>query len=201
MSQCVRWTSSEEFDRLRSEITLGSCTSISCTCVSRVEPELELEWIQEDQIRTEVNGTLLTKEEVEKFGLNVYMKTLASERSENIVEHLEANILSGRSSTSEDEQKEELSKSDDTGLEVSVEKPRRRDSIYITSSSLESTKKLTRSLLGKEKRPSLSVSSPASVRHNVQTSYTQIWMCGRDKKKGLLAMFILPDNQKNIYVS
>ena len=31
--------------------------------------------------------------------------------------------------------------------------------------------------------------------------YTQIWMCGKDRKKGLFSTFLFPDNQKSNYVS
>lgn len=203
MAQCVQWTSGEEFDRLRTEIILGSCTSIACACVSRIEPELEAEWIRDNGLKTDVDGSLLTKEEIERFGLHTQFERLTSQMTESIIERTDnSTVLTN--STDDEGVGGESSLTGDIPLEDATNVGRRRDSIYVTSTSLEVTKNVTSNLLRKRNKH-LKSDSPskdaAATAPSVETSYTQIWMCGRDKKKGLLAVFILPDNQKNIYVS
>ncbi len=190
MEQCVNWTGSDMFDRLRTEITLGSCCSIACACVSRIEPEMETEWIQEDSMKTELNGLYLTKEEIDKFGQQIRTEGIVSQTTESIIERINNTVL-----LTTDTKEDELTRSDDSGLEVSL--PTRRDSVYVTDSSLEGIKRKL-----KERRVKPSDSPVRTTKAApVESSYSQIWMCGRDKKKGLLAVFILPDDQKQIFVS
>lgn len=200
MKQCVEWSSCEEFDRLRTEITLGSCHSIACACVSRVEPSLESEWIEEDTLKTEMDGSLFTKEEMDRFQLS---DKLLSEATESVIEKQIDNPLTN---STEDELTESSdSINDDELISSNSSGFKRRDSIYVTSASLEVAKDLAKKLLRKKEYRGPKNSSQArskGAQHSVvETSYSQIWMCGRDKKKGLLAAFILPDNEKNIFVS
>ena len=197
MKQCVAWTSSNMFDRLRTEITLGSCASIACACVSRIEPEMESEWTRDNALKTEVNGTYFTKEEIDKFGSQIDQERLTSQLTESIIERASNSFFTNST-------EDELTKSDDSVLDPPLTHHiPRRDSIYVTDTSLEVATNVTKKLLRKvkERRPRPSDSPIVAARATVETSYSQIWMCGRDKKKGLLAVFILPDNQKHIYVS
>ncbi len=206
MDHCVQWTAAAEFDRLRTEITLGSCNSIACSCVSRVEPGLEGEWSREGQILTEVNGVYLTREEIERFGSDLRLKQLSSQDRESIIEKTDT-----PSFTNSTEEEEEVTLPDDykppghaPSPNISGRGRRRSDSIFVKSTTLDQAKSVTQKIL--HRRDMRGHSSPASspkreAPPTVDASYTQIWMCGRDRKKGLLAAFILPDNQKNIFVS
>lgn len=192
MKQCVDWTSSMEFDKLRTEITLSSCTSIACTCISRVEPKHEAEWVTGDSIRTELNGSCLTKEEIDKYGS--HLEKLTSQTTESIIERTENPFLTNST-------EDELTQSDELDVEQQLRTRARGDSIYVTSATLEQAKNVAKNLLHKNKDRNARSDQPSRITASVDTSYTQIWMCGRDKKKGLLAVFILPDDQKNIFVS
>ena len=172
MKQCHQWTSDVKFERLRAQITLGSCSAISSCCVSRIEHQYETEWIinsgsdiDQGGLSTTMNGVLLTQRDVQKFGVDMDIiapnDNLEIEESFVKVDYEDLN------------QSLELI----DGQQQSLEEPKHQTS----SSSLHDTKVLTASLL--------------------QNSYTQIWMCGRDQKKGLLSVFIFPDNQKSISVS
>ena len=206
MSQCVQWTAAADFDRLRTEITLGSCNSIACSCVSRVEPALEGEWSREGQMLTEVNGVYLTNEEVVRFGADLHLKQLSSQNSESIIEKTDT-----PSFTDSTEEQEDVTQPDDykpsdhaPSPDISGRGRRRTDSIFVKSTTLDEAKSVTQKIL--HRRDMRGHASPASspkreAPPTIEASYTQIWMCGRDRKKGLLAVFILPDNQKNIFVS
>lgn len=172
MKQCHQWTSDVEFERLRAQIALGSCTAISCSCISRIEPQYESEWINEtpivekDDIPTVMNGSLLSQSDIQRFSLD--MEIIAPDEKPEIEESF-VNLP-----------KEESDSLDNT-VDSSLDVPKDFLSPQTSSSSLHETKALTASLL--------------------KDSYTQIWMCGRDQKKGLLSVFIFPDNQKSISVS
>ena len=200
MKECLQWTSTVEFERLRAQLTLGSCTAISCASVSRIEPKHESEWIEpddtvssENSLPTVMNGTLLTREEIERFGLNVDI-LLASqdclEIEESIIKTKEVETFSDEPGSDDERGLENLS-TEEKKKEAEDERVRSK-SIKASSSSLVETKALTKELLGKEDK---------EKRHGEEQAYSQIWMCGRDQKKGLLSVFIFPDRQKTSSVS
>ena len=203
MKECLQWTSNIEFERLRTQLTLGSCTAISCAVVSRVEPQYETEWYEgteerggpDETLRTMVNGTMLTREEIQRFGSDVDV-LLSSQDSLEIEESIvKSKEVGGERETEEDEDLEE-----GRGLEPppfqqqkrkEEEEEVREKDITVSSSSLVETKALTTGLLGKEYKE----------KQDHGEAYSQVWMCGRDQKKGLLSVFIFPDHQKTSSVS
>lgn len=200
MKECLQWTSTAEFERLRAQLTLGSCTAISCACVSRIEPKHESEWIEpadtvksENSLPTVMNGTLLTREEIERFGLNVEM-LLASqdclEIEESIIKTKEV-VVSDEPGSDEEKGLESLP-TEEKKKETEDDRVISKSDNLASSSSLVETKALTKELLGKEDK---------EKHHGEEQAYSQIWMCGRDQKKGLLSVFIFPDRQKTSSVS
>ena len=180
MKQCFEWTSNAEFERLRTEITLGTVTSISASCVSRIEPQHEEEWKPKSLIPsasdlpTSINGSLVTREEIQKLGIN--SELIAPKEELLIEERAEECPPPDRSSSFGNE----------NSLGGSVNKA--------SSSSLQVTAEITQKLLGDER------SKEENSKKSFKESYTQVLMCGRDNKKGLLAMFIFPDSQRTYYV-
>ena len=202
MKQCLQWTSITEFERLRTEITLGNCSSISCACVSRIEPQNEKEWAQPQSVdahdsftdvpRIEMDGSLFTKEEVKRFGID--FEILAPQEDVTIEEKDQEEIQF--SIEEEEESIDGLSHELVINEGDVVRKSSRR---FKKTFSLKTTTDLTRALLQRETGQTSESQSVNTKRQH--ESYTQIWMCGRDSKKGLLALFICPDNQKSIFVS
>lgn len=175
MKQCFEWTTSQEFERLRTEITLGTVTSISASCVSHIEPQHEEEWKPKSfvssvtDLPTNINGSLVTREEIRKMG----------SKSELIAPKEELQI--------EERTEEILPRSNSLKNEGEV--------TFAKQSSLRVTAEITQKLLG-DKR-----SKEENSKKSFKEAYTQVLMCGRDNKKGLLAMFIFPDNQRTYFVS
>lgn len=207
MKQCHQWASSVEFERLRTQITLGSCSAISSACVSRVEPEHEDEWIEKNDMSlsaslpVDMNGTLLSQEDAMKFTFN--MDIIPPEKESLEIEESFVNISVEECSESvRDENQPDLpdtSKTDQTDNEIEQVKsldvveedvPAAVKRVKVTSSSINETKTITAALLQKQHE-----------QNKQQQAYTQVWMCGRDQKKGLLSVFIFPDNHKSVYVS
>ena len=208
MKQCLQWTSITEFERLRTEITLGNCSSISCACVSRIEPQHEKEWAQPQSVdaldpydsfadvpRIEMDGSLFTKEEVEHFGID--FQILAPQEDVTIEEKALDQEEIQCSIEEEEESIDGLSHDLVINEGDVVKKSTRR---FKKKFSLKTTTDLTRALLQRRETGQRSESQSVNTKRQHE-SYTQIWMCGRDSKKGLLALFIFPDNQKNIFVS
>ena len=207
MKQCHQWASSVEFERLRTQITLGSCSSISSACVSRVEPEYEDEWIAKDCMSlptilpVEINGTVLSQEDVKK--LSIDMDIIPPEKESLEIEESFVNISVEECSESVgDENQPDLPKTSDTDQSdnkieqlkpidavVNEDVPAAIKHVKVTS-SIHETKSLTAALLQTQHE-----------QNKQQQAYTQVWMCGRDQKKGLLSVFIFPDNLKSVYVS
>jgi serine/threonine protein kinase/ankyrin repeat protein/GTPase SAR1 family protein len=188
MRQCHEWTSSVEFERLRAQITLGNCSAISCSCVSRIEPEYENEWVKFSkkhsalaELPTVINGVTINKQEIQQFNCDVEMIPPETESIE--IEESLVKLKNDDADTIQSIDENDDDVTVDTGLDNgAVSSPkvsfRKSPSKNISSSSLNETKELTATLL--------------------KDAYTQIWMCGRDQKKGLLSVFIFPDNQRNI---
>lgn len=208
MKQCHQWASSVEFERLRTQITLGSCSAISSACVSRVEPEYEDEWIPKDSssvptsLPVDMNGTLLTQEDVKRFSIDVDI--IPPEKESLEIEESFVNIsVEVDSESVRDENQPDLpdtSETDQTDNEIEQLKssldvvnedvPPAIKRVKVTSSSIHETKSITAALLQTQHE-----------QNKQQQAYTQVWMCGRDQKKGLLSVFIFPDNHKSVYVS
>ena len=209
MKQCHQWASSVEFERLRTQITLGSCSAISSACVSRVEPEYEDEWIPKDSMSlsaslpVEINGTLLSQEDVKKLGIS--MDIIAPEKEGLEIEESFVNIsVEEHSESVGDENQPDLPETSDTDQTdneieqlkpidtfVNEDVPAAIKRVKVTSSSINETKSITAALLQTQHEQN----------KQQQQAYTQVWMCGRDQKKGLLSVFIFPDNHKSVYVS
>lgn len=197
MKECLQWTSSLEFERLRTQLTLGSCSAISCACVSRVEPQYESEWatlIDSNSMPTLINGVLLNRKEIERHGSNIDLvlpkESLKIEESIVVDQKSHAQESIEKSTEDLEEDKEEKGH----GLEppVGSDDMPSKSLEHSSSASLLETKTLTTGLLAKE---------PKQKELKGEQAYSQIWMCGRDQKKGLLSVFIFPDHQKTPSVS
>ena len=206
MKQCLQWTSITEFERLRTEITLGNCSSISCACVSRIEPQHEKEWAQPQSVdasydsftdvpRIEMDGSLFTKEEVERFGIDFQ---ILAPQEDVTIEEKDLDQEEIHCSIEEEEESIDGLSHDLVINEGDVTRKSTRR--FKKKFSLKTTTDLTCALLQRRETGQRSESQSVNTKRQHE-SYTQIWMCGRDSKKGLLALFICPDNQKNIYVS
>ena len=182
MEQCFRWTASNEFDRLRTEITLGTVTSISAACVNRIEPQHEEEWKPKSftqDLPTSINGSLVTHEEIQKLGYNSELVHVIAPDEELHIEERAAEEEPPSAKC------ETIGSEDDDILKDSKKQ----------LTSLQATTEITQQLLGDK------TDKEESSKKSFNESYTQVLMCGRDNKKGLLAMYIFPDSQRTHYVS
>lgn len=161
MNQCKQWASSDEFDRLRANITLSDVSSVACACVSHIDPGVEGSTTS-PQHQQEEDGFQKT--------LSLHSEILQPEKDEE-----EWEVVQGPSSRTTDS----ATKSGGDSYAASQEDLR---SPLASGNTPEETRKRELGERGVE-------------------AYTQVWMCGRDKKKGLLAVFLFPDNQKSYSVS
>ena len=208
MKQCHQWASSVEFERLRTQITLGSCSSISSACVSRVEPEYEDEWIAKDcmslptRLPVEINGTVLSQEDDKKLSIDMniippekesleieesFVSISVEECSESVIDENQPDLLETSDTNQSDNKKNEQLKPIDV---VNEDVPAAIKRVKVRS-SIHETKSITAAFL----------QTQYEQNKQQQQAHTQVWMCGRDQKKGLLSVFIFPDNHKSVYVS
>ena len=206
MAQCYKWANSPEFERLRTEITLGDVFSISCACVGRVEPLWEEEVLNPPNLEQELTlnptnspssiprlGPLMNEEELRKLGILVPQK----EDEDMQIEKRQEPMRLASSNEDLDHESDEASVNEDGYIIVSPSHSLGGfpNSQRMSTKSLSPVKpSVSRSQSVESTQSSISIES--DKRGTNFESYTQVWMCGRDQKKGLLATFLFPDNRK-----
>ena len=207
MAQCYKWANSPEFERLRTEITLGDVSSISCACVGRVEPQWEEEVLNPPNLEQELTmslggtvssipklGPLMNEEELRKLGILVPQK----EDEDMQIEQRQEPLRSPASNDDNDHESEEASVNEEGYIMISPSHsvPEFVDSRGPSSKNSSPEKRFVSRSQSLESNQS-SVVAIGAERHGATLEpYTQVWMCGRDQKKGLLATFLFPDNRK-----
>ena len=172
MRQIKECASSAEFDHLRAEISLKGVKSISCACVCRITPENETS-------RARPTPTHVLGVELDTVFRSVFDDVPSMDGSLDI---FPSNSVSEY----------------DTILPSNSE-----DSVPVERAGGE--------VVGKEEEDvyhflphGLSAQSPLSEsgdsQHTIEP-YTQMWLCGRDTRKGLLQIFTYYDGQAGCYVS
>ena len=190
MSQVKRWVSSPEFERLKAEIALKDVKSISCACMCRITPEDEEESIAaspaEDlgtNIRhnPEDDDVLFYSSDEDDQSAIMSGLMLRDYSDDPGLSQLnfgpQADILP---SVSEDNTNVEHGENGQVVADDGQE-----DSVYQFLPC------------GKGMR----VAADDDTLHHQIEPYTQIWLCGRDQRKGLLLIFTYYDGQPGSYVS
>jgi len=222
MSQVVEWIRAPELERLRMEVALQEVKSISCACVCRILPEYEPQaghasarWGKSYGVN---NGFGL----MDSLDLSEHIAGMEdpygsdNEGSGGGISIVVQNMLPSTSMYSQCIESAEGKKISNEG-----------EDIYKFSKSRRMSTKQRRQRKGstshKEKGGALtdSGSSWAQQSHeersgsggsggvgsgfgsgnNMFDPYTQIWMCGRDQRKGMLQIFTYNDGLPGYYVS
>ena len=198
MNQVVKWIQAPEFERLRAEITLNDVKSISCACVCRILPQHE---IQEHtspfrgKEKTFYNDLIdfetLQKHQLDEIG------TLDS-----LIEELErVNPQNGKES--------------DASIDLIL--PNMLPSVSMESVCIENAKgdrfmndgedvyqflptRARKGSIRNQRKSENFTGGPDSEKKGFDP-YTQIWMCGRDQRKGMLQIFTYNDGHPGHYVS
>ena len=177
MEQVKEWASLAEFERLRAQISLRDVNSISCACVCRVTPD------NEDEPRNGGIGMIPEEDEVddEDYCGSPLMDELMingpfDPDTRNLSFEMRRDILP---SVSDDNSHVEHQDAEETDGEENVYqfqlKPAQRSSIVADGGG--------------------------DLHQQILEPYTQIWLCGRDQRKGLLQIFTYYDGQPGSYVS
>lgn len=166
MKQCKKWTSSDEFVRLRANFTLSDVSSVACACVSHID----------------LNKLMLlqpTEETDSSLKVNHHSEILQPQQVHEEEKELENwEIVDGTISAADSTTK--------SGGEIQPATPDEIKDVPDPRVGRSNSRKETQKTRITEKDIDL---------------YTQIWMCGKDRKKGLFSTFLFPDNQKSNYVS
>ena len=204
MSQVVSWVKSSEFERLRVEISLDEVKSISCACVCRIKPEYESDDSKEvldifNKDTEHVFNGLVQFEDLqnEKLGEIGNLDSLVEEYGDGGIDLIVPNMMpscslesiciedsKGRKITAEDEDVYQFLPSRQTGTNRT-----HRDSQQHRSRSSGRRGRLRKKIAEEEEA------------NKMFDPYTQIWMCGRDQRKGLLQIFTFNDDHSGFYVS
>lgn len=184
MHQCKQWASSNEFERLRANIILGDVSSVACACVSHIDPNLE--------------------EEGEKKPLTTASTEESEDQSAVMSREIETQLsdsdfarfsLRSKIIQAQEEEEWELIQGPPSRLNTDSGLKSTGDTCsYVTDQEQEQRSPDRTFLTHKEEV------RKRETREKGADPYTQVWMCGRDKKKGLLAVFLFPDNQKSYSV-
>ena len=170
MSQVHEWASAPEFERLRSEINLKDVSSTSCVCVCRVCPE------NEDDEDTNVNIGHIREDEV--------FFTLEESMDSPYVHDLVVTNGFGPEPFSSDPLPSLLQRNI-------------LPSVSEDGGHIEHSEGHFPVIAGK----SSVVEDEADGEVQLDPEpYTQIWICGRDQRKGLLQIFTYYDGQAGSYV-
>lgn len=193
MSQVREWVELPEFERLRAEIDLQDVKSISCACVCRILPENEEEYIAANRPdEPHITSIFAISEDLDEDEPFDY--TISNDFS--------FDINSGPMSTATDD-----------GILFPT---KRRDTcVLISPSEADLCIETDRGEKIQDENDSIYqfVTPRAGIRQrgvvedgDIQMQhefdpYTQIWLCGRDQRKGLLQIFTYNDNNVGQYVS
>ena len=226
MKQAKKWASASEFDRLRAEISLRDVKSISCTCVCRILPEYEDQYRGAKKARAKLSSLergISEEDKEENFDEDEIMDSVVrryhyrdsepcgrlnfsigrdsgdeydfSDTEEEVEDEVDARTASLRHnilpSVSEDTQNVEIRKGE--GLGGGGGSPSREGDGGGGGGGEENFQFVSQSRL-----PS---GQDGDLHEHEFEPYTQIWLCGRDQRKGLLQIFTYYDGQPGSYVS
>ena len=209
MEQVRDWVEAPEFERLRSEISLKDVKSISCACVCRILPENE----EEVRFPKSPTGGMFN---VSSGG----SLSNPSEPTTCLSPIPESNGYSWESGSyrlsSVLEQMDDIFKKYDDLEKDTVGSPRHNillsdcSDLYIETGSGEKIKDEDEDIYQflPARRSGVSsdfleggVAEGGDVEMNYEFEpYTQVWLCGRDKRKGVLQIFTYNDGHVGHYV-
>lgn len=193
MSRVREWVESSEFERLRAEIDLQDVKSISCACVCRILPQNEEEYIAANRLdKSNIKSIFAIPEEPDEGdGLD--------SQSFNGFDHdpgpasLDEDIMGGGAFYPSNSRMMVTPSGDNLCIETdSGEKILDDDDdIYqfVAPRGTAGCGHIIEEGAG-----------DVQMQHEFYP-YTQIWLCGRDQRKGLLQIFTYNDNTIGQYVS
>ena len=202
MTQVREWVESPEFERLRTEVDLQDVKSISCACVCRILPENEEEYIAANrQDRSNITSIFAIPESFDEgdgddfydgpgYGTNGFAQHSPGPTGIYRPSDGETFFPPSRPNTcmlvtpSEDK----LCIETDRGEKIQDED----DNIYQFVAP--------RGMSGGRKSLIEDGGGDVQMQHEFDP-YTQIWLCGRDQRKGLLQIFTYNDSNVGQYVS
>lgn len=176
MKQVKTWVSAPEFERLRAEISLKEVKSISCSCVCRILPE------NEEEFPNQVNGQ--PPEDEVFYDMEESFSPLMGDLND-----FGSNFDGpGLSSIGERAILPSVSE-DSTHIEYGDggEEDRGGEGRY--------------QFIHIDNQQPVVETERAEGSHQILEPYTQVWLCGRDQRKGLLQIFTWYDGQAGSYVS
>lgn len=213
MEQVVEWIQAPEFERLRAEVLLKEIKSISCACVCRIRPEYESAVAAEnfDSFREHTqpvyNGIIdferLQSEDLDRIGnMDSLIEEYGSvDGSSGGIDLIVQNMLASTSIENvciEDSKGKKISNSDEDIYQFVPSKHTGGMHGMYRDTSRRKKKRFAGTRM-RSKSDSTKKEAVASVANF--DPYTQIWMCGRDQRKGLLQIFTFNDCHSGYYVS
>ena len=177
MNQCKMWAASDEFVRLRAYFTLSDVSSVACACVSHIDLNKLPQQHSIEEVDMATHSEILQPQNVEKEKEEVVVVKEESKTRDNDWE-----VVQVAKSAADSAPK---SSGDSTSQEQLRTAPAAAAATLGAVAPVVVPKETARRI----------------VDDKGIEEYAQIWMCGRDKKKGLFAAFLFPDNQKSNYVS
>ena len=215
MEQVVEWILAPEFERLRAEVSLNEIKSISCACVCRISPEHEESGLMKNTnasgeeskpvcngmtegYRSQENGLDRVGSLgslIDQYGGNdedcgvsggidlIIQNMLPTVSLESVCIE---NSLGEKFNNLDEDIYQFLPSRHASGGRVSHPGSRKKRRL---------TETRQRKISKREPKGETNT-SPAKF-----DPYTQIWMCGRDQRKGLLQIFTFNDNHCGYYVS
>ena len=174
MRQVYEWASAPEFERLRAEINLKDVSSTSCACVCRVSPENEDDYPQ-------CNGSKFNIGHIQDEDVFYDMDESIDYMHDVMMNGIGPAPLIGNSMPSLSQRNILPSVSEDSG---NIEHSEGHLPIATPKSVVVAD--------GEDE-------GEGDVQQELEP-YTQIWLCGRDQRKGLLQIFTYYDGQAGSYV-
>ena len=193
--QVREWVESSEFERLRAEVNLQDVKSISCACVCRILPENEEEYIAANKRDTSnITSIFAIPEELDEeqdgYDYPDYNGLNHDLGPESWRESVDGDVpfYSGRPKLMISPSGENLCIETDSGEKIDDDD----DNVFqfvAPRGASGGRCKITEEGVG-----------DIQLQHEFDP-YTQIWLCGRDQRKGLLQIFTYNDNNVGQYVS
>ncbi len=186
MWQAKDWAASPEFERLRSEIALTEVKSISCACVCRIMPENE----EKNATFGHSNTIFPIPEEGEVF----YDTTDRYDSSS--LDDICFDAVSGQSFDFDDNVLPSLAEDN-----THVQKQNGRDAVEDGEEDIYQFVAWRGPNVDGGPDEEVDGGEGEVQQQLLLEPYTQVWLCGRDQRKGLLQIFTYYDGQSGSYVS
>ena len=192
MSQVREWVELPEFERLRAEVDLQDVKSISCACVCRVLPENEEEYIAANQPdRSNISSIFAIPDDPDEgddYDDSDYNGFDRDPGPASLDDAMDSVVFyPGTSRMMVTPSGDQLCIETDGGVKIDDED----DTIFQFVAPRGGTG---------HNRDNENGSGGIQMQHQFDP-YTQIWLCGRDQRKGLLQIFTYNDNNVGQYVS